>query len=100
LSHVPGGKVVIARSFERIHAANLINFGILPLTFKDESEYENIGEGDRLEIEGIRTILAENGNITVKNLSRKRSFEASYDLSERQTAMLLAGGALNMRQRG
>jgi aconitate hydratase len=92
-----GVKAVLAKSFERIHTANLINFGILPITFTDEEEYEHISQGDRLEIENIRAILEKNGAIIVKNLSQNRSFEVSYDFSERQKALLFAGGALNPR---
>ncbi|MFA5810194.1 MAG: aconitase family protein, partial [Thermoleophilia bacterium] len=92
-----GVKVVLARSFERIHAANLINFGILPITFQEEAEYEMIKQGDLLEIENIRAILTENGKMIVRNLSQDRSFSVSYDLSARQKKLLLAGGALNIR---
>ncbi len=92
-----GVKVVMARSFERIHAANLINFGILPLTFQEESEYQQIKQGDLLEIANLRTIIATKGKMIVKNLSQKRAFAMSYDFSERQQAVLLAGGALNIR---
>lgn len=93
-----GVKAVIARSFERIHAANLINFGILPLTFRDEAEYEGISQGDRLEIEDIRILLREKGKIQVKNVTRQKTFEVSYSFSERQTTLLLAGGALNLHK--
>lgn len=92
-----GVKVVMARSFERIHAANLINFGILPLTFKGKGEYEQINQSDLMEIENLRTIIASHGKMIVKNLSQNRTFEMSYDFSERQKALLLAGGALNIR---
>ena len=71
-----GVKVVLARSFERIHAANLINFGILPLTFQEEAEYEQIKQGDRLEIENLRAILKANGKMIVRNLSQNRSFRS------------------------
>ncbi len=91
-----GVKVVLARSFERIHAANLINFGILPLTFKEEADYERIKQGDLLEIENLRAILTENGKMIVRNLSQNRAFEVSYDLSARQKKLLLAGGALKI----
>jgi len=94
-----GVTAVIARSFERIHAANLINFGILPLTI-DEDAYDSLSLGDLLRIENIRSVLAKNDKVVVvKNLSRQRSFEAAYDFSERQKMLLLAGGALNLRQR-
>jgi len=92
-----GVKAVIAKSFERIHAANLINFGILPLTFKDEGDYERIRQGDSLEIQNVRKIIEKNGIMTVKNVSSGMSFEVVYVLSDRQKKILLAGGALNLR---
>jgi len=92
-----GVKVVLARSFERIHAANLINFGILPITFQEEAEYEKTTQGDMLEIQNLHAILAENGKMIVRNLSQNREFAVSYDLSARQKKLLLAGGALNIR---
>ncbi|MDO8724278.1 MAG: aconitate hydratase [Syntrophales bacterium] len=93
-----GVTAIIARSFERIHAANLINFGILPLTIEEDA-YNSLNQGDLLRIENIRSVLAENDKVVVKNLSRQTSFEAAYDFSERQKTLLLAGGALNLRQR-
>ncbi|HLA27903.1 MAG TPA: aconitate hydratase [Syntrophales bacterium] len=91
-----GVKAIIARSFERIHVANLINFGILPLTI-DEDAYNSLSQGDLLAIENIRSILAKRDKVVVKNLSRQVSFEAANDFSERQKMLLLAGGALNLR---
>jgi len=92
-----GVKAVIATSFERIHAANLINFGILPLTFKDDRDYESINQGDSLEIPGARKTIEGNGQMIVRNLSKGVTFEVNYNLSERQKRILLAGGALNLR---
>ncbi|HOD35243.1 MAG TPA: aconitate hydratase [Syntrophales bacterium] len=94
-----GVKAVIAKSFERIHAANLINFGILPLTFKDEKAYDGIEQGDRLDIPGIRKILEAGGAIMVRNTTRGLHFEAACSLSRRQRDILLAGGALNLAKK-
>jgi aconitate hydratase len=94
-----GVKAVIAKSFERIHTANLINFGILPITFKNEEDYERIHQGDNLEIRDVRKIIEENGTMIVKNVSSGTSFEVMYTLSDRQKKILLAGGALNLRHR-
>jgi len=91
-----GVKAVMAKSFERIHAANLINFGILPLTFKDEKAYDGIDQGDWLAIPGIRKILEEGKMITVKNTTKGIDFEVTCSLSPRQRDILLAGGALNL----
>ena len=92
-----GVKVVIAKSFERIHAANLINFGILPVTFKDDTDYERIREGDSLEIPNARETIEGNGKMMVRNVSSSVTFEVNYNLSGRQKKILLAGGALNLR---
>ena len=93
-----GVKAVIARSFERIHAANLINFGIAPLTFKEEEGYNSVGQGDSLEIPDMRRIIGEDGRIIVKNLAKGTSFTVTCDLSAREKKILLAGGALNLRR--
>jgi aconitate hydratase len=90
-----GVKAIIAKSFERIHTANLINFGIIPLCFKDAEYYDSIFEGDFLEISDIRKIIKVNGKMFVNNLSRGKLFEVLYNLSERQKEILLAGGAIN-----
>ena len=90
-----GVKAVIAKSFERIHAANIINFGILPLIFKNEKAYDGIDQGDRLEIPGIREILEAGRAITVRNTTKGIDFEVTCNLSRRQRDILLAGGALN-----
>jgi aconitate hydratase len=91
-----GVKAVIAKGFERIHAANLINFGILPLLFENEAEYDLLDQGDRLEIPNVRQALQSNKSMTVGNLAKGRSFTVVVTLSERQRRILLAGGALNL----
>jgi len=89
-----GVKAVLAKSMERIHNANLINFGILPLNFKDENDYSKIDQADKLEIPNIKETLRQGKNIVVKNISKGTEFEATYDLSDRQKGILLAGGTL------
>jgi len=91
-----GVKAVLAKSMERIHNANLINFGILPLNFKNEADYDGIDQADELEILNIKETLKEGKNIIVKNISKGTEFEATYDLSDRQKEILLAGGTLAM----
>jgi len=90
-----GVKAVIAKSFERIHSANLINFGIIPLTFKTESDYDGIDSGDEIQIPKIRKVLSKNEPLIVKNLTKGKDFEVNYELSERQRNILLAGGMLS-----
>jgi aconitate hydratase len=93
-----GVRAVIAKSFERIHAANLVNFGIIPLIFKEEGSYELIEREDRLEIADIRGLIAEGREIVVINRSKGTSFGVSCNISERQKKILLAGGVLNLKE--
>jgi predicted aconitate hydratase len=90
-----GVKAVIAKSMERIHNANLINFGILPLNFIDEKDYDNIDQGDELIIPNIKKLLNENKKLIVKNKTKGSEFEVEYTLSDRQKKVLLAGGTLS-----
>jgi len=90
-----GVKVVIAKSFERIHSANLINFGIIPLMFKKESDYDGTDSGDEIQIPNIRKVISKNEPLIVKNLTKGKDFEVNYELSERQRNILLAGGMLS-----
>jgi len=92
-----GVRAVIAKSFERIHAANLVNFGILPLTFRDENDYERIDQQDQLVIANVRRIIGAGGDLTVQNKTKGASFHACCNLSARQRKILLAGGVLNLR---
>ena len=93
-----GVRAVIAKSLERIHAANLINFGILPLTFARENDYDAVDQGDDLEIDGLRKAILDGGNLLVQNKTKGTTFEASCLLSARQKQIILAGGALNVRR--
>ena len=90
-----GVKAVMAMSIERIHQANLCNFGILPLTFRDAADYEEIRQGDELVIEDAIGQVRKGGAITVENVTRGRSFTMDLDVSARQRDMLIAGGRLN-----
>ena len=90
-----GIKAVIAKSFARIHCANLINAGIMPFTFADGSDYDRIDTDDVLALEGIREKIADGKPVTLKNLTKGEEYTLNYDYSDRQTAMILAGGLLN-----
>jgi aconitate hydratase len=90
-----GVKAVIAKSFERIHAANLINFGILPLTFMNEADYEAIGAGDTVEIGDIKAVLTKGSELVMKDTTNGKTISLKYALSTRQKDILLAGGMLN-----
>ena len=90
-----GIKAVIAKSFARIHCANLINAGIMPFTFADGSDYDRIDTDDTLALEGIREKIADGKPVTLKNLTKGEEYALNYDYSDRQTAMILAVGLLN-----
>ncbi|KYK35306.1 MAG: aconitate hydratase [Theionarchaea archaeon DG-70-1] len=94
-----GVKAVIAKSLERIHTANLINFGIIPLTFVNDSDYDTLEQGDEIEIPHIRKIIKEGGTLVVKNKTKNTQFEVEYTLSERQKEIVLAGGTLAYMRR-
>lgn len=93
-----GVKAVIARSIERIHAANLVNFGILPLTFSHDSDYESLKQGSRIAIPGIRRTLETGATeiAAVEEVEEDGSREISLEmnLSKRQREILIAGGLL------
>jgi len=90
-----GVKAVIAKSFARIHWANLINFGILPLLFANESDYDRVKRDDVLELPGVREALSAGRFLTVINVTQGFQFPVKYNLSDRQRRILLAGGLLN-----
>lgn len=91
-----GVKAVLAKSIERIHLANLINFGILPLVFETPSDYDRIEQGDSLEIDGVTPALQAGGDtLQLRNVTRNVSIPVTLALSERQRQILLAGGLLN-----
>ena len=90
-----GVKAVLVKSFARIHMANLINAGIIPMTFADESDYDKIDMLDELKIENLIENLKSSDSVIVKNVTKGVDIKAKLDLSERQRAMLIAGGLLN-----
>ena len=87
-----GVKAVIAKSIERIHRANLINFGIVPFEFEDPADYDAIEQGDSLTLDGIRSAVEGDGVLVVKGA--KRSFKVVARLSDREKRLLLCGGLL------
>jgi len=89
-----GVKAVLAKSLERIHTDNLINFGIIPLTFCHERDYDNLHQDDELEITGIHSSLKQRTALVIRNKTKGTAFEVQHSLSERQRATILAGGTL------
>lgn len=91
-----GIRAVVAKSFARMHKANLINSGIIPLTFKIEDDYDTINENDEILLTGIRTVIAENECCAkLINKTTGKEIELVAELSDRSRAILLAGGMLN-----
>ncbi len=88
-----GVRVVISKSFARIHKANLINAGILPLEFVDKSDYDNLNEGNLIEIADIYKGL-EKGEVRATNKSNGETFVLNCQLTNRQKDILLSGGLL------
>jgi aconitate hydratase len=91
-----GVKFVLAKSMERIHKTNLVNFGVVPLLFKDPSDYEGISESDRFDkIDGLLQALKDQEEIVLKNSTKGTSIVCRIELSRRSREMLIAGGLLN-----
>ncbi|MBN1799577.1 MAG: aconitate hydratase [Spirochaetales bacterium] len=88
-------KAVIAKSFARIHKANLINFGILPLELQNTDDYEQLAVGDQLTLSAVPENLKSGNPIPVRNNTKNRDFFVTCDLSPRFKQIILAGGRLN-----
>lgn len=89
-----GLRLVIAKSYARIHWQNLVNFGVLPLQFADASDYDRIKPGDRLAADDLRDALTHGTEITIRNATTGDSYQARHDLSARQRQIVLAGGQI------
>lgn len=90
-----GVKAVLVKSFARIHRANLINAGIIPLTFVNASDYDKFNLGDQLELPNVKAEISEGKNITVVNKTNGETVEAACELTDRTRAILIAGGLLD-----
>lgn len=90
-----GVKAVIAKSFARIHRSNLVNFGILPLTFTEENDYLVLDQGDSLELVDIKKQLKPGGILVVHNRTKNKEIKVTHLLSSREIDILFAGGLLN-----
>lgn len=90
-----GIRLKIAKSFARIHKANLVNFGIVPLTFKDPADYDLLEQGEKLLIPHLRTMIVRGATIIPVETAGGRTFLTILDVSDRQRRELLAGGTLN-----
>lgn len=90
-----GVKGVIAKSFARIHMANLINSGIIPIIFVNERDYDQIDLDDVLEIKHLKKQIKAEKQLIIKNVTKKKDFKAIIPLTQRQREIILAGGLLN-----
>lgn len=91
-----GLKIVIVKSFARIHWQNLINFGILPLTFTDPGDYDKIEQEDELETLDVRRVLSQGNRIRITNKTKNETYETEHSMSERQLEMVLEGSLINV----
>jgi len=89
-----GLRAVVAQSYARIHWQNLVNFGVLPLEFVDESDYDEIETGDVLSISGIRGSIGSSDRLTIRNTTRDTEYGVRHRLSPRQVEVLLTGGLI------
>ncbi len=90
-----GVKAVFAKSLERIHAANLVNFGILPLTFVNGDDYDKIEKGDEIELKDIARCLRDGESVKVVNKTKNIEILMECSLSDRQKDIVKSGGLLN-----
>lgn len=91
-----GLQAVLAKSFARIHLQNLSNFGILPLTFVNPDDWDQIAPGDVLAIPDVRNAICHGNRIKVINLTRDLTYETEHPLTPRQVEMVLAGSLINL----
>ncbi|MCR4322123.1 MAG: aconitate hydratase [Candidatus Brocadiaceae bacterium] len=90
-----GVKAVIVKSFARIHRANLVNFGILPLTFENENDYNLFDLGDTIELPDIKNRLKSKTKIIIKNITKSEEVKVTHTLTPREIDILCVGGLLN-----
>ena len=95
-----GIRCVVAKSFARIHAANLINFGILPLTFDNPDDYDKFAEGDDLRIDGYRSAIESGSSLTLTDKTNGATAKLNINLTERQRKIILSGGLLAYTKNG
>ncbi|QGJ70394.1 Isopropylmalate isomerase large subunit [Planctomycetales bacterium 10988] len=89
-----GLRAVIAKSFARIHWQNLVNFGVLPLTFADPADYDHLESGDQIVLENL-DLLDQAKELTLLNLTQDRAIPVIHDYSPRQIRILAAGSLIN-----
>ncbi|HKJ68673.1 MAG TPA: aconitate hydratase [bacterium] len=91
-----GLKMVLAKSYARIHWQNLVNFGILPLIFVNPDDYDSIDQGDTVAVKDARTKIRQGRILTVHNTTKDTAFEAEHSMTDRQVEMVLQGSLINL----
>jgi aconitate hydratase len=95
-----GVKMVLVKSFARIHLANLINFGILPVTFADPNDYDSIEQGDQFDMPDIKSAVSKSETLKITNTSKNKTYSVNINLTDRQRKIIMAGGLLNFTRAG
>ncbi len=90
-----GLKVAIVKDFARIHWQNLVNFGVVPLTFKNISDYDSLESGDVIQLDNLHTHIKKSEPFCIKIKGKNKKIEVEHALSERQKEMMLLGGLIN-----
>ncbi|WP_053219299.1 hypothetical protein [Virgibacillus senegalensis] len=88
-------RAALAKDFARIHWQNLVNFGVLPLTFVDEEDYAKINQGDVLELTDLRNKLQQGNEFNISIKGKNQSIAVQHALSGRQVEIMLKGGLIN-----
>jgi len=91
-----GLRVALVKDFARIHWQNLVNFGILPITFVDPADYDTLNQGDILEFSNIRSKIKEGNEFDAQIQGREETIKVRHELSDRHIEMVLAGGRINL----
>src|SRR5690625_2107320 len=91
-----GLRVALVKDFARIHWQNLVNFGVLPITFVDPTDYDTLNQGDILEFSNIRSQIKEGNEFDAQIQGRDETIRVRHDLSDRHIEMVLAGGRINL----
>ena len=91
-----GMRAALVKSYARIHRQNLANFGILPLTFVDDSDFEKIDQGDELEMPDVRSEMQQGSTISVRNTTKDETYQAQHDLTAREVEMVLEGSQISV----
>jgi aconitate hydratase len=96
-----GVKAVIAKGFARIHLQNLSNFGILPLIFVNQNDWNKVAQGDRLSIPDVRNAIRKGNRVQVINLTKNETYETEHPMAPYEVEMVLAGSLINLvKQKG